>query len=138
MITYAGAVYPWQCDHMGHVNVRAYVGAFDQATWAFFLSIGLSPTVLRNGAVGVAALEQRLIYKRELMPGDVIEISTRLVELREKTVRFVHTMKNRESGETVAECEFVGACLDKAGRKARAFPAEIAERARAVQAEVTP
>ena len=135
MITYAGAVYPWQCDHMGHVNVTAYVGAFDQATCAFFFSIGLTPTVLRNGAVGMAALEQRLTYKRELMPGDVIEISTRLMEMREKMVRFVHTMKNRESGETAAECELIAACLDKAARKARAFPAEIAARVRAVKAE---
>lgn len=135
MITYAGAVYPWQCDHMGHVNVTAYVGAFDQATWAFFQSIGLTPTVLRGDAVGMAALEQHITYKRELMPGDVVEVSTRIVELREKTIRFVHTMKNRESGEIAAECELVAACLDKAARKARAFPAEMAERAGAAQAE---
>jgi acyl-CoA thioester hydrolase len=135
MITYAGVVYPWQCDHMGHMNVTGYVGKFDEATWAFFLSIGLSPTVLRGDALGMAALEQRITYKRELMPGDVVEISTRLVELRAKTVRFVHTMRNRESGELAAECELVAACLDKAARKARAFPAEIAARARAVQVE---
>lgn len=138
MITYAGTVYPWQCDHMGHMNVMAYVGKFDEATWAFFLSIGLSPAVLRGDAIGMAALEQRLTYKRELLPGDVVEIRTRLVELREKTVRFVHTMRNRESGEIAAECELVTACLDKAARKARAFPAEIAARARAVQAEAGP
>jgi acyl-CoA thioester hydrolase len=138
MITYAGALYPRQCDHMGHVNVTAYVGAFDQATWAFFLSIGLTPALLRGDAIGMAALEQHIIYKRELMPGDVVEISTRLVELREKTIRFVHTMKNRESGEMAAECELVAACLDKTARKARAFPAEIAARARAVQAEGMP
>jgi acyl-CoA thioester hydrolase len=138
MITYAGAVYPWQCDHMGHMNVTAYVGKFDEATWAFFLSIGLTPALLRGGAIGMAALEQRLTYKRELMPGDVVEITTRLVELREKTIRFVHTMKNRQSGEIAAECELVAACLDKAARKARAFPAEIAERAHAMQTEAAP
>jgi acyl-CoA thioesterase FadM len=47
-------------------------------------------------------------------------------------------MRNRESGEIAAECELVTACLDKAARKARAFPAEIAARARAVQAEAGP
>jgi acyl-CoA thioesterase FadM len=26
--TYRGAVYPWHCDHMGHMNVMWYVGKF--------------------------------------------------------------------------------------------------------------
>jgi acyl-CoA thioester hydrolase len=26
LITYRGAVYPWHCDHRGHMNVMWYVG----------------------------------------------------------------------------------------------------------------
>lgn len=26
LLTYRGAVYPWHCDHMGHMNVMWYVG----------------------------------------------------------------------------------------------------------------
>ena len=33
VITYRGTVYPWQCDHMGHMNVMWYVGKFDEASW---------------------------------------------------------------------------------------------------------
>jgi acyl-CoA thioester hydrolase len=32
MLTYRGTVYPWQCDHIGHMNVMWYVGKFDEAT----------------------------------------------------------------------------------------------------------
>jgi acyl-CoA thioesterase FadM len=32
-------VYPWHCDHMGHMNVMWYVGKFDEATWIFFARI---------------------------------------------------------------------------------------------------
>ena len=28
--TYRGAVYPWHCDHVGHMNVMWYVGKFDE------------------------------------------------------------------------------------------------------------
>ena len=35
-ITYRGTIYPWHCDHMGHMNVMWYVGKFDEATWQFF------------------------------------------------------------------------------------------------------
>jgi acyl-CoA thioester hydrolase len=31
-LTYRGTVYPWQCDHIGHMNVMWYVGKFDEAT----------------------------------------------------------------------------------------------------------
>jgi acyl-CoA thioester hydrolase len=33
MLSYRGTVYPWHCDHMGHMNVMFYVGKFDEATW---------------------------------------------------------------------------------------------------------
>jgi acyl-CoA thioester hydrolase len=28
-LTTRGTVYPWRCDHMGHMNVMWYVGKFD-------------------------------------------------------------------------------------------------------------
>jgi acyl-CoA thioester hydrolase len=30
-ITYKGTVYPWQCDHIGHMNIMRYVSKFDEA-----------------------------------------------------------------------------------------------------------
>ncbi len=33
-ITYRDVVYPWQCDHIGHMNVTRYVDKFDEATLA--------------------------------------------------------------------------------------------------------
>src|SRR6185295_20168046 len=36
LLTYRGAVYPWHCDHMGHMNVMWYVGKFDEANWNLF------------------------------------------------------------------------------------------------------
>jgi acyl-CoA thioesterase FadM len=38
--TYRGVIYPWHCDHMGHMNVMWYVGKFDEATWNLFAAMG--------------------------------------------------------------------------------------------------
>jgi hypothetical protein len=27
--SFRGVVYPWHCDHLGHMNVQHYVGMFD-------------------------------------------------------------------------------------------------------------
>jgi hypothetical protein len=37
--TYRGTVYPWQCDHVGHMNIMWYVGKFDEANWNLFARV---------------------------------------------------------------------------------------------------
>ena len=97
--TYFGTVYPGETDHMGHLNVAYYVQKFDAATWNFFFNIGITPSMLRETSVGLAAVEQVLNYKKELMPGDVLEIRTRILDVSEKKVRFRHEMIQRETGQ---------------------------------------
>ena len=130
--THFGVVYPGETDHMGHLNVAYYVQKFDAATWNFFFNIGISPSMLRETTLGLAAVEQVLNYKKELMPGDVIEIRTKILELSEKKVRFRHEMIHRESGQVAATCDLLGVCFDREAHKSRAFPSEVLTKARAV------
>jgi acyl-CoA thioester hydrolase len=129
--THFGIVYPGETDHMGHLNVAYYVQKFDAATWNFFFNIGVTPSMLRERSVGLAAVEQVLNYKKELMPGDVLEIRTRILDLSEKKVRFRHEMIHRESGRVAATCELLGVCFDRGAHKSRAFPVEVFEKAKA-------
>ena len=64
--TYRGTVYPWHCDHMGHMNVMWYVGKFDEATWNLFASFGVTAAFLRDQRRGMAAVQQNITYRREL------------------------------------------------------------------------
>jgi acyl-CoA thioester hydrolase len=125
MITYRGTVYPWQCDHIGHMNVMWYAGKFDEATWHLFAAIGLTPSYLREGRRGMAAVQQNISYKRELLAGDIVEIRSHIVEVREKVLRFVHDMHNAENGEMVASCELTAVHLDRQARKSIAFADDI-------------
>src|SRR6478672_10639308 len=67
--TYRGTVYPWQCDHVGHMNIMWYVGKFDEANWNLFARLGLAPSYLRETGRGMAAVQQNISYKRELLAG---------------------------------------------------------------------
>jgi acyl-CoA thioester hydrolase len=116
--TYRGTVYPWQCGHVGHMNIMWYVGKFDEANWNLFARFGLTPSYLRRSNCGMAAVQQNITYKRELLAGDIVEISSRLLELREKSIRFVHEMRNVETGEVAAICEITGVHMDRHARKA--------------------
>jgi acyl-CoA thioester hydrolase len=128
--TYRGAVFPWHCDHMGHMNVMWYVGKFDEATWNLFASLGMTPAMLREQGRAMAAVQQNISYRRELYAGDVVAVRSGILEVRDKVVRFVHEMRNAASQEIAAACELTAVQIEAGSRKSCAFPADVVARAR--------
>jgi len=128
--TYRGAVYPWHCDHMGHMNVMWYVGKFDEATWNLFASMGVTPAFLRQRQRAMAAVQQNITYRRELLAGDVVAVRSGLLEIRDKVVRFVHEMREALSNEISAVCVITGVHMDMHTRRSTPFPPEILARGR--------
>lgn len=133
LITYRGTVYPWHCDHVGHMNVMWYVGKFDEATWHLFNALGLSPTYLRRTNRGMAAVDQHISYLHELHAGDVVTIRSALLEFKEKSLRFVHEMTNEETGELTARTTLKAVHIDTVARKSCAFAESIVTRASAMR-----
>ena len=119
--TYRGTVYPWHCDHVGHMNIMWYVGKFDEANWNLIARIGLTPGYLRESGRGMAAVQQNISYKRELLAGDIVEIKSELLEIGVKSIRFMHEMRNAETGEIAATCEITGVHMDREARRATPF-----------------
>lgn len=129
--TYRGFVYPWCIDHVGHMNVQSYVGRFDEASWHFLAGIGLTPAFLAAQNRALVALDQRIQYRREVLQGCLLDVASELVELKSKTLRFVHRMHDSESGEEVACMELLVGHLDKSTRRTTPLPAVVVARARA-------
>ncbi|HEX4858701.1 MAG TPA: acyl-CoA thioesterase [Usitatibacteraceae bacterium] len=132
MLTYRGTVYPWHGDHVGHMNVMWYVGKFDEATWHFFHVLGITPTFLRESQRGMAAVEQHLSYMSELHAGDIVSVHSHLVEIREKSIRFGHEMRNEETGAIAARSTIKAVHMDTRVRKSCAFPEGVLAAARAL------
>ncbi len=132
ILTARSVVYPWHCDHMGHMNVMWYVGKFDEATWHLFGLLGLTPTFFRENDRGMAAVHQEITYKRELYAGNIISISSAILEVKEKVIRFTHEMYNEETKELAAVTILTAVYLDTRVRKSCPLPADIRERAQAM------
>jgi acyl-CoA thioester hydrolase len=64
-----------------------------------------------------------------MLAGDNVEISSRLLEVRDKSLRFVHEMRNVETGETTATCEMTAVHLDRKARKSTPWPAKVRDAA---------
>ncbi len=124
-ITYRGVVYPWQCDHNGHMNVMWYVGEFDEATWCLFANLGLTREYLRETQRGMVAVEQQLSYQRELHAGDTLTISSRLLHVGNRSIKFEHVMRKSDQDVVAAVAMLTGVQIDVGDRRSRAFSEEV-------------
>jgi acyl-CoA thioester hydrolase len=136
--TYRGAVFPWECDHNGHMNVRFYVGKFDEGTWQFMAAIGMSRAEMERRGVGAMAVSQTISYTRELLAGDVVAVATDVTRIGASSVRFRHRMRDAATGEAVAEMEIVGVFVDRATRKSVPMPDAARRAAESLLVEAAP
>jgi len=128
LLTYKGTVYPWHCDEMGHMNVMWYVGKFDEGTRHFFHALGLTPQFLRANNRGMAAVEQKIEYKRELLAGDIVAVYSVLNEIKDKVIRFTHEMRKADTDEVAAITTLTAVHLDTVARRACAFPESVRQK----------
>jgi acyl-CoA thioester hydrolase len=76
----------------------------------------------------MAAVEQHLTYRSELRAGELISIYSQVLEVREKTIRFVHEMKRQDSGLVAATTMLIGVHMDTVSRKSAPIPQDIRTR----------
>ena len=138
IVTYKGIVYPWHCDHMGHMNVMWYVGKFDEATWHLAGLMGVTSAYMKKENKGMVAAEQRILYKRELLAGTLVSVRTGIIEVGEKKIKFFHEMLNEETKEVAAITFLTGVHIDSLLRKACPLPAEAIQKAKGMITEDYP
>jgi acyl-CoA thioester hydrolase len=124
-ITYRGMVHQWQCDHMGHMNVMWFVGKFDEATWNLGAMMGMTSQYMREAKRGMAAVEQRISYRREALVGDIIVTRSAVLELKPKSVRFVHEMFRGDGGDHLSTMMVTGVHIDVVARKSIQFEPHV-------------
>ena len=78
----------------------------------------------------MAAVDQRIQYRRELLSGDTVVIGSGVLEIKSKAITFFHEMRHAITGEIAATCRLVGVHMGHTTRKSEPFPADVAERAR--------
>ena len=124
-ITYRGVVHPWHCDIMGHMNVVWYVSKFDEASWQFASMLGLNNSYFIKKHMGIAALQQNIIYKSEIVAGSTVTIRSGVFEIKEKVVRFIHEMRNDVTGDVAAVMLLTAVHFNTQKRKSCPFPKDI-------------
>lgn len=105
---------------------------FDQAGWNTFSELGLTMQFFKEHGRGMAAIEQTIKYKKELIAGQNVYIESGILEVKEKVLIIQLTMLDTVTHIEAAECRLVAVHLDALKRKSIAFPDDILDKAKRI------
>ena len=112
-------------DSNGHMNIRWYIVAFDDAGDDLHARIGLTPDFHRQHHTGTMDLEHHTHFVNEIMPGESVAVYARLVARSPKRIHYLMFLVNETKGKLAAIFECMNAFADLTIRKTAPFPPEI-------------
>ncbi len=127
METYRGVIYPWQCDHQGHLSVMHYVGMFDVAFWHQISAMGFTRAYLEERRRGFADVKDTLEYKAEVKVGGLVVVESGLLRIGGKSITARHTMRDAETGVIAATSEKITVYFDLEARRSASLPDDMRE-----------
>ena len=125
--TYRGVVYPWHCDHQGHLNIMHYVGMFDMAFWHHLSALGFTRAYMQEQGTGFVAVKDTIEYKVEQPVGSLLVIESGLLRTGNTSITALHRMRNTETGEIAATSEKISVYFDLKERHKTSLPDDLAE-----------
>ncbi len=125
-LTHRATVTEGYLDLMGHMNVRHYLGIFDDATWQFFASFGMDHHYYTASGNGSMALQQFIFYVAEVRADETVSIRSRLFGRTPKRLHCMHFMINDTTERLAATVESLVSHADLSARRASPYPPEIA------------
>jgi acyl-CoA thioester hydrolase len=113
------------CDHIGHVNAGCYVRWLGEAAFSYFTFLGWDQRRLFDAGAAFVAVRADVQFKRELKGGDLVAMSSRLIELGKKALSFQHRLVRAGDDVLAMEARLDIVCLDVASRRGRDIPQDL-------------
>lgn len=120
-------VVPEWVDFNGHMNVAYYVVAFDRCVDDMYNRLGVGPAYIDETGCSVFTLEAHINYLREVVEGDPLRVTGRLMGYDRKRIHACFEMFHGADGHIVAAMEQLGIHVDMEKRKPVEFRAQAEE-----------
>ena len=132
MKTYRAVVFPWHCDHLGHLNVRWYGHFFDDAGWHLWSQIGMSNVTFKERGIVTVVASIKTDFHHESGAGDLLLVRSAFTRIGGKSLTMSQRMTNTETGMLCATQDVVEVFFDVETRKAAPMPDNIRAKLEAV------
>lgn len=120
-------------DYNGHMNVAYYFLIFDNATDAFYDWLGIGRAYKESSGFSTFTLEGHITYDRELLEGDPVRVTSRLLDFDGKRLHYFHEMYHAERGYLASTNELLAIHVDMRVRRSAPMPERILDRLREVK-----
>ena len=121
--TFRGAVLASEYDAESHMNSQMYVARFDQATWFLLHSVGITPRAMKKAGRRIAVVRQSYQFLSELRGGELVQVESGFVAVGRKFFRFLHRMRDVETGQLLATSDSTAVEASLATGKSVPLPA---------------
>ena len=130
------AVNTWDCDHMGHLNVRHYLRHSKHGLNVLLLQLGLPPETCKERGLVVRARDQHLRFRQELRPGTSFTVQAGIVANEPSLIAYeeMRTLQGEVSATIVSEL----ALFESRTGSEAAWPEALLEAARQERCAVPP
>lgn len=91
-LTWAGEASDWECDDLGHLNMRYYFYKVAQAREMLFLRLGLTHCFSQGAHATIDVRDYHIKYIAEARPGSPLRIFSGIADLGETDMRLIHVM----------------------------------------------
>ncbi len=136
-----GSVATWECDAMGHLNVRFYVAKAMEALAGLAAELGMPRAFAPEGLSTLVVREQHIRFIREARAGAPLVMTGGVVEIGESDARLLLVLRHLD-GAVAAAFQTVVAHVTTGELRPFPWPPRLRERAlalrMAVPAEIAP
>jgi acyl-CoA thioester hydrolase len=122
------SVNTWECDSMGHMNVRHYSARAADGLARLALELGLGPKKLEERGLAVRATGQHLRFHREMRPGPAFRMRAGILDATEARVRAYFEMRRPGDDSLVATTVTDAVLVDAATFEQVPWPREALAR----------
>jgi len=110
------------------MNVAYYTLIFDHAVDALFSYVGLDRGYRDTTNGNSFVVEHHITYNQEVVEGDVVRCTARLVGFDEKRIHHYYEMYHASEGYLASACEFLSLHVDLSARRVTPLPGSILDR----------
>ncbi|MFN3511835.1 MAG: thioesterase family protein [Phenylobacterium sp.] len=132
-----GGVNTWECDEMGHLNVRFWVAKALQGLVGLAREMGMPHAFAPDAEATLVLRDLHMRFLREARPGAALDMTGGVVSLDECEARLLLVIRH-VSGEPAATFQCVVAHATPRDLRAFPWPQRVRSRAEGLRVEVPP
>ena len=132
---WSGGVNTWECDEMGHMNVRFWVAKAQEGLAGLAAELGMPRAYAANAEATLVVREQHIRFLREAHAGAALRMTGGVVELGDSDARLLLVIRHPD-GQPAATFQLVVEHVTSGDLRPFPWPARTRARAEALRIDV--